>query len=84
MLYGRSGFVEVVGGVFVSEDKNSVNGSDKPGDKKERVRGFQEKRRVVVEESKLPFLFRRDWELAAMPVIRIRNTNRRPTVILED
>lgn len=39
---------------------------------------FQVKRTVIIREDDLSGLFRRDWELCTMPVIRIRNTNQRP------
>jgi hypothetical protein len=42
------------------------------------TRVFIERRRVVTTREDLPFLFRRDYALAAMPVIRIGDTQQRP------
>jgi hypothetical protein len=66
--------VEVTGGYNISETKGD-------GKEKSSTSIFMEKRSVVVPENMLEALFRRDWELCSMPVIRIRNTNKRASEI---
>ncbi len=67
-------FVEVMGGYM-----SGGEGNDKDGKHEKASKGtFMMKRSVVVAERDLGFLMRRDWELCAMPVIKVRTTNRRP------
>jgi hypothetical protein len=70
----RVKFLEVLGG-YMSGDSKDEN-SD--GKRKVSSGTFMVKKSVIVRESDLSGLMRRDWELCSMPVIKIRETNSRP------
>ncbi len=69
--------VEVTGGMYEggSSTTSEKTGKKIPAQFVELRRQDKSPARVVVLESKLGALFRRDYELCGMPAIRIRPTN---------
>jgi hypothetical protein len=63
-------YVKVMGGY--------ISGGSKEDEKGESSGVFMVKKTFVVRESELAGLFRREWELASMPVVKLCNTNERP------
>lgn len=57
-----------------------MSGGEKSDDSSNKATSgvFMEKKSVVVRESEIGSLFRRDWELCGMPKIFIARTNKRP------
>ena len=66
----RVRFLKVEGGYY-------TDGGSKDSDKSAKSGAFMVKRSVIVRESDLSGLMRRDWELCSLPIIKISNTNER-------